>query len=208
MLGLLGSGARPVRHGVREGESHFEKHARLEAVATKAKSRAYVVITRSPQESESRNFRPQRFARHRESRFEKYARLKAAATKAKSRVTLGGTMALTFSIVDTWEDGKRVHVSGTVVASGNYTTSGDTLDLSQVPLIASDQPPVQGTAWMDGLAGYDYVFVPGVAMNSNKVKIFQQGAAAGPFPELAAGAYPAAITADTITFYGIFKKLQ
>ena len=117
-------------------------------------------------------------------------------------------MALTFSIVDTWEDGKRVHVSGTVSASGNYTTSGDTLDLSQVPLIASDQPPVQGTAWMDGLAGYDYVFIPGAAMNSNKVKIFQQGAAAGAFPELAAGAYPAAITADTITFYGIFKKFQ
>jgi hypothetical protein len=25
-------------------------------------------------------------------------------------------MALTFSLVDTWEDGKRVHVSGTIVA--------------------------------------------------------------------------------------------
>ena len=28
------------------------------------------------------------------------------------------------------------------------------------------------------------------------------------FPELTAGAYPGAITGDTITFYGIFKKLQ
>jgi hypothetical protein len=125
-----------------------------------------------------------------------------------NKFRLGGTMAITFSLVDTWDDGKRVHVSGTIVASGNYTTSGDTLDLSEVPLIASDQPPVQGTAWMDGLAGYDYVFYPGAAMNANKVKIFQQGASAGPFPELAAGAYPTAITADTITFYGIFKKLQ
>jgi hypothetical protein len=62
-------------------------------------------------------------------------------------------MALTFSLVDTWEDGKRLHVSGTIVASGNYVASGDTLDLSEVPLIASDQPRVQGTAWMDGLAG-------------------------------------------------------
>ena len=61
---------------------------------------------------------------------------------------------------------------------------------------------------MDGLAGYDYIFYPGAAMNSNKVKVFQQGTAAGAFPELAAGAYPAGITADTITFYGIFKKLQ
>jgi hypothetical protein len=45
-------------------------------------------------------------------------------------------------------------------------------------------------------------------MNSNKVKVFQQGTAAGAFPELAAGAYPAGITGDTMTFYGIFKKLQ
>jgi hypothetical protein len=117
-------------------------------------------------------------------------------------------MALTFSVVDTWDDGKRIHVSGTVAATGNYTASGDTLDLSQVPLIASDQAPAQGTAWMDGLAGYDYVFYPGAAMNSNKVKIFQQGSAGGAFPELAAGAYPGAITSDTITFYGIFKKPQ
>ena len=117
-------------------------------------------------------------------------------------------MALTFSLVDTWDDGKRIHVSGTVAASGNYATGGDTLDLSQFPIIASAQAPIQGTAWMDGLAGYDYVFAPGAAMNSNRVKIFQQGSAAGAFPELAAGAYPAAIVADTVTFYGIFWKLQ
>jgi len=90
-------------------------------------------------------------------------------------------MALTFSLVDSWEDGKRVHVSGTIVASGNYTTSGDTLDLSEVPAIASDQPPVQGTAWMDGLTGYHDVFYPRATMNSNKVKTFQQGVSAGPF---------------------------
>ena len=117
-------------------------------------------------------------------------------------------MALTFTLVDSWDDGKRIHVSGTVLASGNYAANGDTLDLSQSPLVASTQPPISGTAWMDGLAGYDYVFIPGAALNSNKVKIFQQGASAGAFPELAAGAYPGAITADTITFYGIFKKLQ
>jgi hypothetical protein len=117
-------------------------------------------------------------------------------------------MALTFTLVDTWDDGQRLHLSGTVAASGSYTTSGDTLDLSQNPIVATTQAPIQGTAWMDGLAGYDYVFYPGTALNSGKVKIFQQGASAGAFPELAAGAYPGAITGDTITFYGIFKKLQ
>jgi len=117
-------------------------------------------------------------------------------------------MALNFSLVDTWDDGQRIHVAGTIAASGNYTTGGDTLDLSQFPVVASASPPIQGTAWMDGLAGYDYVFYPGATLNANKVKVFQQGASAGAFPELAAGAYPAAITSDTITFYGIFKKLQ
>jgi hypothetical protein len=47
-------------------------------------------------------------------------------------------MALTFSVVDTWDDGKRIHVSGTIAATGNCATGGDTLDLSQIPLIASD----------------------------------------------------------------------
>jgi len=117
-------------------------------------------------------------------------------------------MALTFSLVDTWDDGKRIHVSGTIAASGNYATSGDTLDLSQFPVIAATQAPIQGTAWTDGLAGYDYVFYPGSAMNNGKVKIFQQGSSAGAFPELASGAYPSSITSDTITFYGIFNKMQ
>jgi hypothetical protein len=64
-------------------------------------------------------------------------------------------MALAFSLVDTWDDGKRVHVSGTITATGNYVTGGDTLDLSQSPVIASAQPPIQGRAWMDGPAGFD-----------------------------------------------------
>ncbi len=117
-------------------------------------------------------------------------------------------MALTFTTIDTWDDGQRIHVAGTVSASGSYTTSGDTIDLSQNPLVASTQPPIEGTAWMDGLAGYDYVFYAGTAMNNGKVKVFQQGTSAGAFPELAAGAYPSSITADSFTFYGIFKKLQ
>jgi hypothetical protein len=52
---------------------------------------------------------------------------------------------------------------------------------------------------MGGLSGYDYVFYPGSAMNNGKMKIFRRGASGG--------AYPSAITADTITFYGIFEKL-
>jgi hypothetical protein len=116
-------------------------------------------------------------------------------------------MALAFTLVDTWDDGQRIHVAGTVSASGSYSTGGDTLDLSQYPQIAATRAPIQGTSWMDGLAGYDYVFSPGAAMNNGSVKIFQQGGSAGAFSELSAATYPTTITSDVITFYGIFKKL-
>lgn len=119
-------------------------------------------------------------------------------------------MALAFTLVDSWDDGRRIHVAGTVAASGNYTAGGDTLDLTPLePLgVPTTQPPILGTAWMDGLAGYDYVFTPGAAINSGKVKIFQDSGAAGAFAELAAGAYPSAISGDTVTFYGIFPRLR
>ena len=91
-------------------------------------------------------------------------------------------MALTFSLVDTWDDGKRVHVSGTIVASGNYTTSGDTLDLSEVPLIASDQPPVQGTAWMDGLVGIRLRFLSRRRDERKQSENLSTGRVRRPFP--------------------------
>lgn len=116
-------------------------------------------------------------------------------------------MALTFALVDTWDDGKRIHVAGTLAASGSYAAGGDTLDLSQARIMASSQPPIQGTVTIDGLSGYDFVFSAGSAMDNGKVKIFQQAAAAGAFAELTAGAYPGAITSDTVTFYGVFRKL-
>jgi hypothetical protein len=34
-------------------------------------------------------------------------------------------MASAFSLADTWDDGKRVYVSGTVIESENSVTSGD-----------------------------------------------------------------------------------
>ena len=62
-------------------------------------------------------------------------------------------MALTFTLVDTWDDGQRIHVSGTVAASGSYSTGGDTLDLSQFPLIAATSRPFRARdGWTDSPA--------------------------------------------------------
>ena len=113
---------------------------------------------------------------------------------------------ITFKPVDTWDDGKRIHVSGTLEPSGEYKAHGDDLDLSNVASLKAAIKPLQGTAWVDGLAGYDYVFHAANGDRGARIKIFCHPATAGPFPELDAGYYPDAIRNDTITFYGIFAK--
>ncbi len=115
---------------------------------------------------------------------------------------------LALTVIEFWDDGKRIHLIGQVTASGNYATGGDTLDVSVAgPAgLPSSQPPM--IAWIDGLSGYDFVFAPGTAQNNGKVKVFANGAAAGAFPELASGAYPAAIIADTIMLEAVFHKLR
>ncbi len=94
-----------------------------------------------------------------------------------------------------------VWVLGTVAFSGSYTVGGDTLDLSQQPLIPTTQPPIQLA--LQGQSGFTYVFIPGSALNNGKVKIYSTGQT-----ELAAGAYPAAVTGDAVTLQGAFKRLQ
>ena len=111
-------------------------------------------------------------------------------------------MALTFSLVDTWDDGQRIHVAGTAAGSGSYSTGGDTLDFTTVASrIGASQPPVQ--VWAGGTTGDNYGWFPGTALNNGKIKISTTSAT-----ELAAGAYPARITGDVnIQFEAAFRKL-
>jgi hypothetical protein len=104
-------------------------------------------------------------------------------------------MAVTATVTDHWEDGKRVHVIGTLVFSGSYATGGDTVTVSNLPLIKSASPPNWAEAL--GQSKYKYTFIL-----SGKVKIITPDTGA----ELAAGAYSATITQDTVLFYAIFPK--
>ena len=114
-------------------------------------------------------------------------------------------MALTLTVhqFDVDSTGKQVYVAGVVTASGNYTTGGDTLDLSAQSFIPSAQLPKQAALFTQTGQVYNYAFIQGAALNSCKVKIYVAGGA-----ELAAGAYPAAITSDIIAFSGVYPKLQ
>lgn len=109
-----------------------------------------------------------------------------------------------------------VFVEGLLVASGNYTTGGDTVDFTQAvkganfsgiaDAIPSAQPPKQFSAGSQaGLLGYQYAPVVGSAQNNCLIKV---GALNTFGTELAQGAYPAAVKGDAIAFQATFAKLR
>ena len=114
-------------------------------------------------------------------------------------------MALTLTVrqFDVDFTGKQVYVAGVVVATGSYTTGGDTLDLSNQSFIPSAQLPKQVSLFTQTGQVYNYTFITGSALNNSKVKIYVAGGT-----ELSAGAYPAAILNDVIAFSAVYLKLQ
>ena len=105
---------------------------------------------------------------------------------------------LSLTILDHWSDTKRIHVTGYLTASGSYATGGDPVPLSS-PLIKSASLPLFANI-SGASAVYEYLPVPNGIIPSMKVVTRSTGA------ELAAGAYPAGITADYIGVYIIFPK--
>lgn len=109
-------------------------------------------------------------------------------------------MAIALNITDHWSDGKRIHVTGSFVFSGNYVTGGDTVSFNVMP-IKSASAPVHFTAHGTSLINI-YMPVFGTTNANNKLKI-----STSPFgTELAAGAYPASVLNDTVSFHAIFPK--
>lgn len=112
-------------------------------------------------------------------------------------------MALAATVTKHWDDGKVLHVVGTIAASGNYVASGDALSFVNTAIKSSRVPvhvEVHGIAL--GTA-YSYRFVPGATQAAGLMLVILVSTGA----ELAAGAYPAGVTGDTIRFYALFQKL-
>jgi hypothetical protein len=112
-------------------------------------------------------------------------------------------VALTMTtIVDHWIDGKRLHVIGILVASGNYPAGGDAIPFNN-PLIKTGMAPT----WIEaqGMGGFNYIGVPGAFLSSPpnaKLRCITSSTGV----EVAAGAYPAGITANPIQFRAIFPR--
>lgn len=159
-------------------------------------------------------------------------------------------MSTVFTLTEQFDNLRGfVEAIGTIAASANYATGGDTLDLTGKGIVGVKSAPIYGE--VHGKAGFHYAFDPGTTMANGKViarpglpqhthdllvtggqaagnalqelatvvgKIGAgnvtaaggasniQNVAAAAAPELAAAAYPAGVTGDTIRARFIFKK--
>lgn len=98
---------------------------------------------------------------------------------------------------------KTIIVRGTGVLSGTYAAGGPTWDLTcfaGVPV--KKDAAVLVRIWGTGVADHSYGYVPGTNLTDGKVVATVTSTGA----ELADGAVPAAITADTISFEVILPK--
>jgi hypothetical protein len=117
-------------------------------------------------------------------------------------------MAISAKVIDADPSGKTLYVCATLTFSGNYTTGGDTLDLTTLigqqylsKVAVFGKLPLYG--FISGsTSGFLYSWIVGTTLSNGKVQITGQqptSATTGiiALSELAAGAYPAGITGDT-----------
>jgi|ERR1017187_10015957 hypothetical protein len=112
-------------------------------------------------------------------------------------------MSLTLNVVDHWSDGKRIHVTGTLIPSGSYTTGGDIIPFGNNAIKSSSAPIMVMITTLSptGDVTYVYSYKAGTTRADQKLKIFTFAGV-----ELPAGAYPGAAIANPAAFYAIFPK--
>jgi hypothetical protein len=121
-------------------------------------------------------------------------------------------MALALTITHATVTKTLVTYYGTMVASGNYVTGGDTANLNSATWPVGSQNAVPalsgiqaGASYVNGSAGYSFCVIAGTNPTNTLVKINSAAAT-----ELTGGsAYPTGMLNDTnITFAFSFRKFQ
>lgn len=107
------------------------------------------------------------------------------------------------TVTDTWYDGKREHVIGTVaITNFNYVTNGIVLSFTGQEFIKSSTNPV--VCLITGVGGFLY----GWDYTNLSIRIWSQNGATGGFLETPGGSpLVTGISADTIKLYAIFKLI-
>lgn len=97
---------------------------------------------------------------------------------------------------------RTIEIFGTIVASGNYATGGDTVDFTQLGSIIRAKDPL--FVEIQGIAGFVYQYNP----VTKKVLVYcnTAGGANAPLGEHTAAAYAAGVSGDTIRIRAIFPN--
>ncbi len=106
-------------------------------------------------------------------------------------------MTLVITNEKRWFDGQRIHQVGTILASDNYATGGDVLDFRDGEIKSSRIPD---RVDIYGIAGWQYAYDPQTGIEDGLMLAHFAGVEEG------AGAYDAAIIADTIRYHAIFPS--
>lgn len=109
---------------------------------------------------------------------------------------------------DGYDKGQKVlYVFFTIVFSGNYTTGGDTFDLTSLaPLEGVSQLPLNvsiSSQNPSGMSGFFYDYRPGTNLSNGKVQVSQTGNN-NPKQEISQAGYPAGVTGDTVVGVACF----
>lgn len=112
------------------------------------------------------------------------------------------------TITDQWDDGKRIHVVGSLVFSGAYVTGGTAFDPVSAPVVTagsavktSKQPTF---VQICGIAGFVYSYNP----SSKKVMVYTNttGAADNALGEHTSTTVSTLVSGDTIRFYAVYPR--
>ena len=128
-------------------------------------------------------------------------------------------MALAVTATSTTMNQSELVVNFKVVASGNYTTGGDTLAFtSSIMPVGQSLPATLPPRFVEiqsansaGDSGYIYAYKPGTTPANGLMQVFGTGTSTQlPLNEIPGSptAYPAAVTGDVIIGRAYFAKLQ
>lgn len=114
-------------------------------------------------------------------------------------------MALAATVLKVENTQKTLKRTLSITFSGNYTTGGDTLDLTAVTVstqgsmsaIKFHRLPFVYELGNPCAAGFGYELVPGTTLANWLLKVYRQDGSTGALAEIAQAAYPAAVLALT-----------
>jgi len=112
---------------------------------------------------------------------------------------------VTLTPTESWDDGKRIHVVGTLgieAAAATYAAGGLAVPVPNAPGVNAAAKPILFIA--TGISGYYFEY----AYATDKLKARTGAAAQTGLTEVTAGAVPAGLSGDTTRFYAIYHKFS